>query len=152
MPIRTAVVPLSEIYELRWAVLRPGLPRESAEFAEDGGPHTFHLAAYEGEEPAVLGCITVFPDPFPAPHPLSAAAFRFRGMASAPEVRGRGYGAAVLAAATRESAARGARLLWCNGRTEATGFYKSQGFSVVGEEFVIEGVGPHLVFSREIQG
>ncbi|WP_344322426.1 GNAT family N-acetyltransferase [Streptomyces macrosporus] len=151
--IRTAVVPVSEVFDLRWEVLRPGLPRESAVFPEDAGPDTFHIAAYAGDAPAVLGCGTFFPDPLPDAEPGSAAAasaYRFRGMASAPAARGRGFGAAVLRAGTAEAAARGARVLWCNGRTVARGFYEHHGFTVRGEEFVIEGVGPHHVFVREI--
>jgi GNAT superfamily N-acetyltransferase len=148
MTIRTAVVPRSEIYELRWTVLRPGRPREDATFPEDADPATFHLAAYDGDAPAVLACITVFPDPLPG---SSATAYRFRGMASAPQARGHGYGAAVLRAATAEAAARGAAMLWCNGRTVARGFYESQGFAVVGEEFHVDGIGPHLVFARLVQ-
>ncbi|WP_063784428.1 GNAT family N-acetyltransferase [Streptomyces sp. SBT349] len=147
MTIRTAVVPQAEILDLRWRVLRPGHPRAAAEFAEDARRDTFHLAAYEGDDPAVLGCVTLFPDPLPGE---DETAHRFRGMASAPAVRGRGYGAALLAAATGEAAARGARVLWCNGRAEALGFYLRQGFTVVGEEFVIEGVGPHRVLARRV--
>ncbi|MDG9703358.1 GNAT family N-acetyltransferase [Streptomyces sp. DH37] len=155
--IRTAVVPVSEVLDLRWQVLRPGLPRESAAFPEDGDPAAFHIAAYEGDDPAVLGCGTFFPEPFPGPAPgplpgSTASAYRFRGMASAPAARGRGYGAAVLRAGAAEAAARGAGLLWCNGRTPARGFYERQGFAVHGEEFEIEGVGPHLVFVREARG
>ncbi|MGY1451641.1 GNAT family N-acetyltransferase [Streptomyces sp. SS8] len=158
--IRTALVPASEILGLRWEVLRPGLPREAAVFPEDGDPAAFHIASYEGDAPEVLGCGTFFPEPFPGPlrgaspgpsADLAATAYRFRGMASAPAARGRGHGAAVLRAGTAEAAARGAALLWCNGRAPARGFYERQGFRAHGEEFVIEGVGPHLVFVREIR-
>ncbi|MGW8847020.1 GNAT family N-acetyltransferase [Streptomyces xiamenensis] len=144
--IRTAVVPVSEVFRLRRDVLRPGLPAASAEFAEDTLPGTFHLAAYEGAGTRVLGCVTLFPDPLDG----DTTAYRFRGMASDPAARGLGYGAAVLAAAEREAAERGAGLLWCNGRTEARGFYERHGYAVRGEEFVIEGVGPHYVFTRKI--
>jgi len=152
VPIRTAVVPVSEVLDLRWEVLRPGLPRESAVFPEDDHPATFHIAAYgdgdgTGEADAVLGCATFFPDPLPG---ATEPAYRFRGMASAPAVRGRGFGAAVLRAGTAEAAARGARLLWCNGRTVARGFYEHHGFAVRGEEFEIEGVGPHYVFVKNV--
>ncbi|MDT0310532.1 GNAT family N-acetyltransferase [Streptomyces sp. DSM 44917] len=144
MTIRTAVVPLAEIHDLRWSVLRPGLPRPAAAFPEDDRPDTFHLAAYAGPAPAPLACITVFPDPLPdAPH-----AFRFRGMASAPSARGQGYGAAVLAAATTESTRRGATHLWCNGRAAALPFYASQGFTVSGPPFDIPGIGEHFVLVR----
>ncbi len=46
----------------------------------------------------------------------------------------------------RQSAA----LAWCNGRSVARGFYERHGFEVRGEEFVIEGVGPHFVFTIKL--
>jgi GNAT superfamily N-acetyltransferase len=160
--IRTAVVPVEEIFDLRWAVLRTGLPRETAVYPEDAYGGTFHIAAYD-EAGAVRGCATFFPDPFPdqfpdpfpgpfpdpSPFPdsgRSAPAYRFRGMGSAPEVRGRGFGAAALTAGLRECASRGAELVWCNGRTSAAGFYERLGFTATGEEFTIEPSGPHYVF------
>ncbi|MFD7511713.1 GNAT family N-acetyltransferase [Streptomyces sp. NPDC059853] len=146
-PVRTAAVPVSAVLRLRAEVLRPGLPPERAEFAEDRRPGTVHLAAYAGETGTeVLGCITLFADPLPG----DATAHRFRGMATDPAVRGRGYGAALLAAAEAEAAARGAGTLWCNGRTGARGFYERHGYTVLGEEFLIEGVGPHYVFIRRL--
>ncbi|WP_079032511.1 GNAT family N-acetyltransferase [Streptomyces specialis] len=147
MAIRTAVVPRSVIHELRRSVLRPGLPPASAEFAEDALPGTLHLAAYEDDRPEVLACVTLFPEPLPGD---DRPAHRFRGMASAPAVRGRGFGAAVLAAAARAAAGRGPRLLWCNGRAPARGFYERHGFTVVGGEFEIEGIGPHFVFAGDV--
>ncbi|MCF6521787.1 GNAT family N-acetyltransferase [Streptomyces sp. JJ36] len=156
MTIRTAVVPLPEVFPLRWEVLRPGLPRESAEFPGDAQPGVFHVAAYDGDaEPGegagagvgVLGCGSFYPEPAPDG---AGPAYRIRGMASAARARGRGYGAAVLRAGEEEAAARGAVLMWCNGRTEARGFYERHGYEAVGEEFVIEGVGPHHVFLRKL--
>ncbi|MYS24138.1 Predicted N-acyltransferase, GNAT family [Streptomyces sp. DvalAA-14] len=146
--MRTAVVPVEEIFALRWAVLRTGMPRETAVYPEDSRGDTFHIAVYDdpgdsGAEPVVKGCVTFFPDPMPGE---TAPAFRFRGMGSSPEVRGQGYGAAALKAGLREAAARGAELGWCNGRTSATGFYEHLGFTAVGAEFTIEPSGPHYVF------
>ena len=140
--MRTAVVPVEEIFALRWAVLRTGLPREAAVYPEDARDDTFHIAAYD-DAGAVRGCVTFFPDPMPGE---AAPAYRFRGMGSAPEVRGQGYGVACLFAGLRESAERGAQLVWCNGRTSATGFYERFGFTVVGEEFELAPSGPHFVF------
>jgi GNAT superfamily N-acetyltransferase len=140
--MRTAVVPVEEIFALRWAVLRTGRPRETAVYPEDARSDTFHIAAYD-DAGTVQGCVTFFPDPLPGE---AGTAFRFRGMGSAPEVRGQGFGAAALIAGLRESAARGAELVWCNGRTSATGFYEHQGFTAVGPQFTLEPSGPHYVF------
>ena len=92
------------------------------------------------------GCVTFFPDRLPGE---AALAYRFRGMGSAPEVRGRGYGVGCLFAGLRESAARGAQVVWCNGRTSATGFYERFGFTRVGEEFELAPSGPHYVFTTK---
>lgn len=152
MTIRTAVVPAAEILGLRHAVLRPGLPRESAVFPQDAGPEAIHVAAYDGDGTAVLGCASFFPEPFPhdGREDRHGTAYRIRGMASDPDERGRGYGAAVLAAGEAEARRRGAEVMWCNGRTVARGFYERHGYKISGEEFVIDGVGPHFVFVRPL--
>ncbi|MFI0939292.1 GNAT family N-acetyltransferase [Streptomyces sp. NPDC021020] len=139
---RTAVVAVEEIFALRWAVLRTGLPRETAVYPEDALPGTFHIAAYD-EAGAVRGCATFFPDTFPGE---AATAYRFRGMGSAPEVRGQGFGGAALTAGLRECAARGAALAWCHGRTSASDFYRHMGFERVGEEYLLEPSGLHYDF------
>ncbi|WNI15404.1 GNAT family N-acetyltransferase [Actinacidiphila sp. ITFR-21] len=152
--MRTAVVPVEEIFALRWAVLRTGMPRETAVYPEDSRGDTFHIAVYDDGDAAghgdggagggtVKGCVTFFPDPLPGE---PAPAYRFRGMGSAPEVRGRGFGAAALNAGLREAAARGAALAWCNGRIAATGFYEHLGFTAQGEQFELRPSGPHYVF------
>ncbi|MBB5117363.1 GNAT family acetyltransferase [Streptomyces eurocidicus] len=150
--IRTALVPVAEVFALRHAVLRPGHPASSAVFAEDAAPGTFHIAAYaaaDGAEAAVRACVTFVPEPVPG---TGEAAYRFRGMAADPAVRGLGYGAAVLRAGLAEAAARGAGLVWCNGRTSARGFYEHHGFTARGEEFTVAGIGPHLVFTIKLSG
>jgi GNAT superfamily N-acetyltransferase len=153
MESRTKIVPVCEIFALRWAVLRTGLPRETAVYPEDGQEGTFHVAAYD-DAGTVAGCVTFFPEPFPRetafPGEAAAPAYRFRGVAGAPEPRGQGYGAAVLHAGLAEAAARGARLAWCNGRTSARGFYEHQGFTATGEEFEIAPIGPHHVFVTKL--
>lgn len=150
--IRTALVPATEVLALRHAVLRPGHPVSSAVFAEDTAPGTFHIAAYAAEDAgkkAVLACVTFLPEPVPG---TGEAAYRFRGMASDPAVRGLGYGTAVLRAGLAEAAARGAGLVWCNGRTSARGFYEHHGFTARGEEFTVPDIGPHFVFTIKLSG
>ncbi|SEF47401.1 Predicted N-acyltransferase, GNAT family [Actinacidiphila yanglinensis] len=140
--MRTAVVPVEEIFALRWEVLRTGMPREAAVYPEDSRGDVFHIAAYD-DAGTVQGCVTFFPDRLPGE---AAPAYRFRGMGSASHVRGTGYGAAALRAGLREAASRGAQIVWCNGRTSARGFYEHFGFTATGSEFVLEPSGPHYVF------
>jgi predicted GNAT family N-acyltransferase len=144
--VHTAVVPLGDIFELRRSVLRPGRPRNTAAFIEDGHPGVFHVAAYDTDG-TLCACATFFPEQLPGE---AAPAHRLRGMASADAVRGQGYGAAVLQAGMAEARARGAELVWCNGRVAARGFYEHQGFTAVGEEFQLEPAGAHYVFVAKL--
>ena len=90
---------------------------------------------------AVVATATVFEEPLPDdPRPGD---WRLRGMASAPEVRGRGYGALALTAALDHARAQGARRVWCNARSTAIGFYERHGFTVLGDEFDDPDSGPH---------
>lgn len=71
MSIATSVVPVAEIFDLRWSVLRPGLPRATAAFPEDGAPGVFHVAAYPsgaaGHPPGAPGAPGGAPGPAPGP-------------------------------------------------------------------------------------
>lgn len=133
----------SEIFDLRRSVLRPHLPPEASVYPEEGHPDTFHLAARDPGTGAVIGCATFFPQPLDG-----EPGWRFRGMATVTDLRGRGVGAAVLRRGIAEVARRGGRLVWCNGRTGAAGFYERNGFSRRGAEFDVPPLGPHYLFVR----
>ena len=71
-------------------------------------------------------------------------------MATEPDVRGQGFGAALLTACIEHAAAAGARELWCNARMVAVDFYRRAGFDVVSEEFDVPGIGAHVVMARVV--
>lgn len=147
------LVPVEAVLDLRWHVLRPGRPRETALTDVDRLPDTFHVAAYT--DAGELGACATFSTE-PLPDHLALGAFpdaqvrRLRKMASAPPLRGQGYGAAALRAGMDESAKRGARLLWCTGRLVAEGFYRHHGFTSVGAQFTVPGIGEHVHFVRDL--
>lgn len=74
--------------------------------------------------------------------------WRLRGMATESDVRGSGFGRALLVACIEHVAASGGGELWCNARMGAVDFYRVAGFDVVSEEFDIPGIGPHVVMAR----
>ncbi|GAA1793343.1 GNAT family N-acetyltransferase [Luedemannella flava] len=137
-------VPLDDILDLRWRVLRPGQPRDSAMFAEDRRPGSFHLA-YRDEAGDVVSCVTFIPQDLDG-----QPAWRFRGMATDEAQRGRGLGSEVLAAGLAGVAARGGGLVWCNARVSALEFYRRHGFAQRGEIFDIPNIGPHVVLTRHV--
>jgi GNAT superfamily N-acetyltransferase len=135
------VISAEETVAVRWPVLRPGFPRETAEFSGDTEPTTFHLGVFA--DGRLVGVASVYDAPCPddsgAIHPC-----QLRGMATLPEVRGSGGGRALLAACVEKARDRGCDLLWCNARVSAADFYARAGWQVVGAEFDIPTVGPHF--------
>ena len=73
--------------------------------------------------------------PKPFPDRPDDAAVQLRGMAVSAEHRGRGLGAAMIAAGLDDARRRGATLVWANARDSALEFYVANGFGVVGEGF-----------------
>jgi predicted GNAT family N-acyltransferase len=132
-------VPAEVTYPLRGAVLRAGRP---VEMPGDDDPSTFHLAATvpSGQ---VVGVVRFHPQPCPW-RPDDGAAWQLRGMATDPAVRGAGAGRALVTEGLRRVAALGGRLVWCDARAVAAGFYERMGFTVVTEPYEISAIGPHL--------
>lgn len=141
----TRPVTADEIRDLRHRVLRPSQPVEATVYPGDDLPTTAHLGAFDGER--LVGIASLYDEARPDG---PAGGWRLRGMATEPDVRGYGFGAAVLAAAVEHVAARGGRELWCNARATAIGFYRRAGFDVVSDEFDVPGIGPHVVMARAV--
>jgi GNAT superfamily N-acetyltransferase len=157
-PIEVDQVSPEAVLPLRGRVLRPGQPPATWRFDSDAFPDSFHLGArLSGARGGdLLAVASFYPD---APPPALAAAgvafepaWRLRGMATDPDHRDRGLGRALMVAARDELLRRGARLLWCNARTGAQGFYASLGLGAYGPVFDIPGIGPHVVMAWDLSG
>ena len=141
---------LGEIIDLRHAVLRAGLPRDAAIFRGDELPTTRHYGVFavNGGQLITVGCATFHLNQWER-----SPAWQLRGMATAPEYRGKRFGKAMLALADREILAdpSAPRSLWCNARVPAIGFYQTLGWTVVSDQFDIPTAGPHVRMIRTIQ-
>ena len=135
---------LSEIFQLRWDVLRPGRPVEAAQFPGDDAPETIHVGAFvDGRN---ISCATATRVAW-----QGQPAWQLRGMGVAADWQKRGVGQRVLAEIERlVSQASDIRLIWCNGREEAVRFYEKLGWRVASEPFHIEDVGPHFKMTRQL--
>jgi PhzF family phenazine biosynthesis protein len=136
---QVALVDAELLYPLRLEVLRPGQPVDSVVHDYDSFPETANVAAFDAAG-TVVACASFYPEAYAD----GRDAWRLRAMASAPQVRGQGFGARALRFGIDEVRRRGGRLLWCNARTVAVAFYQHLGFEVVGDEFDIPGIGPHF--------
>jgi GNAT superfamily N-acetyltransferase len=129
----------SEIIDLRHRVLRAGLPRATALFDGDDLPTTKHFAAeHDGK---IIACATMLLNEW-----NGEPAWQVRGMAVEPNFRGRGIGRELLDAI--ESAAGDVRLLWCNARTSAIEFYRTNGWTIASDEIEIRTAGPHFKMTK----
>jgi GNAT superfamily N-acetyltransferase len=127
-------IPVAQTRRLRQAVLRPSQTVE--ELATHEQADAFAVGVFDGEELVAVGMVGSEGEP---------GEWRVRGMATAPHVRGRGAGAAVLRALVQHARAHGARRVWCTARIPAGSFYERAGFRRVSEEFEVPGIGPHVV-------
>jgi predicted GNAT family N-acyltransferase len=129
-----------ETLPLRHAILRAGRPVETAHFPGDDMRTSRHFGAYRhGKLLAVASLYAV-----ETPERPGESAFQLRGMATSSEAQGSGLGKLLMVAVMEFAREKRARILWCNARVAASGFYRKLGFEIVGDEFVIPGVGPHF--------
>lgn len=128
-----------EILPLRARVLREGHPIEVARFPADQLPDTRHWAAVlEGE---IVSIATLQRENHP--DHAEPPGWRLRGMATAFEHQGRGYGAEVVKTLIRHLQSQAPVCLWFNARIKAVPFYQKLGFEIDSPLFVIEGIGDH---------
>ncbi len=133
-----------EIVDLRWRILRGGLPRTEAIFAGDELPTSFHFAATTRDR--ILCCATMHVNEWEA-----EPAYQLRGMATDNDCRGMGLGKRVLSAMEIAIATETPiRLLWCNARTPALEFYRKQGWEVRSAVFEIPTAGPHVRMTKRL--
>jgi len=134
-------MPVERTRALRQSVLRPHMTID--EMVESEPPEAFGVGAFEGDELIAVGLIGREGEP---------GDWRVRGMATAPEARGRGAGSAVLQALLRHAVQRGGRRAWASVRTPARSLYERAGFAPISDVFEVPHIGPHVIMRRELDG
>jgi GNAT superfamily N-acetyltransferase len=126
----------AETHPLRAAVLRNDTPNRDVVLAGDDEPTTFHLGARD-RAGRLVGVSTWLARPLPGGD--GSPGVQLRGMATAPAVRGRGFGDALLdAGITRARSVTPEAIVWARARDTALGFYRRHGFEIVEPGFVDE--------------
>ncbi|MCX8112691.1 MAG: GNAT family N-acetyltransferase [Bacteroidia bacterium] len=147
-PIVIALVSAETVRPLRWRVLRPGRPAESAHFPEDEALTTWHFAALlYGND--VVGVASYFLEGYPDLPAICA--YRLRGMATHPDYqRSMGIGRELLLKSLSFLYRRGVDLVWCYARLSAVPFYEKMHFSrwEAAGTIDIPDVGPHEVWYK----
>lgn len=140
-------IPPIETWELRQNILRPHQRLEEMDYAGDNDPDTAHFGIFVRDQ--LVGIASVYHVP-PKGREGDTLAWQLRGMATLPWVRGTGRGKTLLGECIRHCAENGGRVMWCNARLSAVGFYEANGFGVVSMPFEIPGIGSHVVMMRAL--
>ena len=116
------------------------------DFSEMTYPHDHweearHWGAIENGQ--VVGIVSIYPENKEGIKDLKT--WRLRGMAVEAHLQGKGVGRLLVDAALEFCRQQGVSTLWCNARTPAIPFYEKLGFVKVGQEFVIDNIGPHFI-------
>lgn len=135
----------SAILKVRLEILRKGMTLDDCHFSGDNDPESIHFAAFDSDK--IIGCCTLTVNPQPI---IEGSYYQLRGMAVLEDYQKSGIGRKLLHAAESELIGQGKNVLWFNARTSAVGFYQKYGYQVLGNEFEIEGVGPHFKMHKAI--
>ena len=136
----------SETIDIRHSVLRPGRPVETCYFKGDNHPDTFHLGAF------IDGKLVSVASFYREKSPLlkQSRQYRLRGMATLPSYRNRRAATALIERGFEILRNQNISAIWCNARMAAKNLYLKAGFEILTEEFIIEGIGPHVVMAVQI--
>ena len=115
---------------------------DSCRFRGDDEPTTLHLAVYEDER--IIAIATVCREALPGSH--SDTAWRLRGVAVEPLVRGYGFGRTLIKLCFEHARRHGGRLAWCTARESARGFYEALGFASSSPPFKLPSRGDLLFY------
>lgn len=140
LPIEVREVAADDTLPLRTQVLRPSHAPDARLFGVEDEEETRHFAVVEGEE--IVGACYIVRRA--APFNSEPTAWMLRGMAVEPSRQGQGIGALLVRRVEEEALRADIELLWFNARIKAVGFYEKLGFTIIGDEFDIPTVGPHL--------
>ncbi len=120
--IRIITLEAGQTWALRQRVMWPDRPLEDSMLADDASGLHYGLLA-EGE---IVSVISLFE---------KEQEVQLRKFATLVEKQKRGYGSALFAHCLNECAKKGVKAVWCNARSEKTGFYRRFGLSETGERF-----------------
>ncbi|KER70353.1 GCN5 family acetyltransferase [Burkholderia cepacia] len=122
-----ASIEAAQTHPLRATILLNG-DLNACELAGDHAPTTLHVGVRDASGiVAVASLCEEWRD-----DDRARPAWRLRGMAVHPAVRGLGFGRVLVQVCVRHAEAHGAALVWCTAREAAYRFYEKLGFAADG--------------------
>ncbi|MCF6222676.1 MAG: GNAT family N-acetyltransferase [Flavobacteriaceae bacterium] len=129
---------------IRKEVLRKNMDL-SAQFTGDHDVDTIHVGLYDND---VLACVVSFM------HvnymDTNKKQYQLRGMATKEKFQGKGFGKKLLEKSEEILKSKNTKIIWCNVRVKALGFYIKLGFNTIGNSFDIPPIGRHYVMIKQL--
>ncbi len=133
-----------ETLPLRKHLLRPHLTAEQCIYPGDDDSTTCHLGGFIDD--SLVSIVSIYQRDLPGEQ--NKRGYQFRALAIVEALRSQGYGLALLHAVEKYARINAADYLWANARMTAVEFYRKAGYTIDDKEFIVEGVGPHVIVSR----
>lgn len=117
----------------------------SHEMKGDDDRDSFHLGVFDADKLLCIGSFIRHSNDY-----FQGTQFQLRGMATAAEAQGKGYGKLLLAEAEQLLKNKNIQILWCNARVSAHPFYLKMGYRIKGDVFEVPEVGKHFVMYKPL--
>lgn len=134
-----------ETYLIRKKVLRKNIDLPY-KLKGDFDENSIHFGAFKDSE--IVGVVSFMEF---STDVIEGFQYQLRGMATLSEVRGEGFGQLLIAKGAEVLKEKGVKNVWCNAREVAIGFYKKNGFTIIGDLFYIEKVGVHYKMVKKLK-
>jgi len=133
-----------ETFLVRHPVLRNGKPIESCYFDGDDLDTTQHFGLFYDEK--LVGVASIFEKQ----NPLfsNTKQYQLRGMAVLSNYQKQAFGQSLIKHC-ESIYLKTTGVIWFNARENAVPFYQKQGYKIIGDAFMIDGVGIHFLMKKE---
>ncbi|WP_423381562.1 GNAT family N-acetyltransferase [Burkholderia sp. LMG 32019] len=130
-----ASIDAAQTHPLRAAILLNG-DLNACELAGDRAPTTLHVGVRD-DRSNIVAIASLCEEP--RDDDSARPAWRLRGMAVHPAVRGMGFGRVLVQVCVRHAETHGAAFVWCTAREAAYRFYEKLGFAADGAMVTMPG-------------
>ena len=144
--LEVKIIPAKETYSLRQEILRPHQDITQCQYEGDRDSTTKHYGLFATD--TLIGILSLYKRD--TNQVSKSEGWQLRAMGIQERFRGRGYASKLLLAAESDAKQQGTNYIWANARKAAVGFYQNYGYSIVGEEFLIQDIGPHYLIYKDI--
>lgn len=151
--IEVKTINAEDTYPLRQKVLRPHQSVKECQYQGDHDDMTAHFGAFSKNKLVdLVGIVSIYKAQSSQlelflDHPCLES-WQLRAMAVSHLVRKKGYGLELLTKAEVYATLQGATYVWANSRINAIRFYQKAGYSLLGNEFEISGIGSHYLIYK----